>query len=64
MTETAHEVQMIELAPGETIESYGYTPDDILTTQDASYERGDGLHTQRQILLRVWVMKEVEVDDE
>jgi hypothetical protein len=64
VTETVHEVRLVELGPGETIESRGYTPDDILTAEDASYTSADGARTLRQDLLRLWVLEEIEVDEE
>lgn len=62
MTETAHEVVVLELSPGETIESYGFHPSDILDATDASYERGEGVYHERQDLVRIWVINEVEVE--
>lgn len=60
---TEHEVRVIELAPGESIESYGYEPEDILTATDESYEGYDGYGAKTQDLLKLWVLKEVEEDE-
>lgn len=58
MTETKHQAIKISLGPRESIEDYGYTPDDIITAEDATYT--SGRHTQD--LLEVWVWNEVEVE--
>lgn len=54
-----HRIQKIELASGETIESYGYDPEQIIGTEGVSRTSG-GLH---QDLIRLWVLEEIEVED-
>lgn len=62
-TETVHKVERRLLSPGETIQGYGFTPAEILTTRDATYERDDGYGSPLQEeLVRVWFLVETEIE--
>lgn len=55
-----NEVVRLTLQPGESLEGYGYSPDDILDAVDATYSGPDGMKTQ--YCIRLWVLKERYVD--
>lgn len=53
MTETAHRLEQRRVESGETLESMGFSPDDVFFKES---------HEDRRTMT-VWFLTEVEVDD-
>lgn len=58
--EIVHEFKYIEVQPGETIQSYGYSPEHIIKTTDRSYTN-EGYASQN--LLGIWLLVPTELDE-
>lgn len=59
MSETANEFRQLYVNSGDTIEQWGYDPDDIVETEIAE----DPRYSDGRTCLHVWVLTEVEVDE-